>query len=343
MMVDRNASIAKKGFNYQDFVALYLFLQNPKELEEINDEGDEDISIIYRDGTEGFYQVKSVNKSDKILEKKVLKKAFDSLLEAYTRDANIKELVVVSNSDVMFGSRNTPSSLRNQTYGKLSYNDLNTVSINKINKILDDILKENPIKINKNHLKFMKLSYEGDEGTKLAPIFDKTKEFLSKINAQTALATNLVSILQAKMNLSSENKHLKLTKRDLATTTFGVVIKNAISEDDFDVLEIPYQEEDATKNFFEQISHDVFDYRNISEINREFTKFKQENLQMRKRSEQLRAFIENYAPIFLKNKFPADCELDNVSLNGIKILILHVVKNIMIIEKVTGELEIENN
>ena len=64
-----NASGVKRGYNYQDVVALYYFLDNIENISKINDEGEDDIEIIFEDGKYVFLQAKESVKSDKAITK----------------------------------------------------------------------------------------------------------------------------------------------------------------------------------------------------------------------------------------------------------------------------------
>ena len=75
----RNASDSRRGFNYQDIVALHYYLDNIKEIEELNNEGEDDIDIKYVDGSLGFLQVKESKNVDHTLRSEVFKKSINIL------------------------------------------------------------------------------------------------------------------------------------------------------------------------------------------------------------------------------------------------------------------------
>ena len=71
MLSSRNASDTRRGFNYQDMVALYYYLDNIKEIKELNNKGEDDVDIKYNDGSLGFLQVKESQNVDNTLRAEV--------------------------------------------------------------------------------------------------------------------------------------------------------------------------------------------------------------------------------------------------------------------------------
>lgn len=104
MIPDTNAADIRKGFNYQDLVALYVFLTYITDLKVLNNEGDEDIDILFKDGTYRYYQAKETKNVDKSLSKKELSEALRTLfndIERVDDKTLISEIGVVTTVTIL--------------------------------------------------------------------------------------------------------------------------------------------------------------------------------------------------------------------------------------------------
>lgn len=141
-MVNRRASPVLFGFDFQVNAAIYLMLENLKELDSIQIEGrNEDIEIFLNDDTEILAQVKAVVRASDdfthVLEN--LKKGLLTLSEA-AEGRNIKKLEFVTNSLNPFNDSKNPNIFTGlPTYR--AYKDLPKSCRLKIDKYLKDLKK----------------------------------------------------------------------------------------------------------------------------------------------------------------------------------------------------------
>lgn len=208
-MVNRNASKTIAGFNYQQMVGLIVFFKNIQHATEVNIEGEDDIDLLFDDGTISFYQVKeSSDPAASGLSK--FKQGLKTLDDDMEKTDSIKYLVYVSNSYYPLG-RTVDDAKFSRDYGLYKCEDFHP----KIRKKITDQQK-NHKSINQ-HFRIMRVAYEGDDiETKEAVYRECIDEFSKKANLKYKeyFRERMKNIAQ---DIASDDKK-KLTKCDLCST-----------------------------------------------------------------------------------------------------------------------------
>jgi hypothetical protein len=238
-MVDpSNAGKTKKGFNYQDVVALCYFIKDIDKLRYVNVEGKEDVDLMYSDGKRVFIQVKM---ADNVLDTKrstVLKDALRVLINDFSSSPKPNEIIYLTNSHYPFAHQKDFDFSKD--YVKYSYNQFNNQIKNKIDKQVRNLSKEvknNRIQnqfineldqnnINEILTKFsvVKLRYEGaDDESKLLMLDERIEEFLLKASFHNKLKEPLRNEWYFMFSRSSEDAKKKITLENFVAHTFVTV------------------------------------------------------------------------------------------------------------------------
>lgn len=177
----RNASPAQRGYNYQNFAGLYLLVRYMKELSSINIEGIEDVEIVFKDGSLGFYQAKEVDNYSKVITATVLKKALTTLLEDFAQNDHekIKDLSIVTNSNYPLTHALAKGLFTdNANAKKIMFNELDDKAKERIKNHIPPIAENH---FNFDKLSIIKLPYIGaQKEDKLTVIYNEANKLFGK-------------------------------------------------------------------------------------------------------------------------------------------------------------------
>ena len=198
MIPDTNAADIRKGFNYQDLVALYVFLTYITDLKVLNNEGDEDIDILFKDGTYRYYQAKETKNVDKSLSKKELSEALRTLfndIERVDDKTLISEIGVVTNCNYPFTKKDSNFIV---PYMKKDHTTLSNVAIDRINGLIEELkVKDKNYKTVDflyDKLTVTKLAYQGiDDDSRLERLEKPINRFLSKAKIENGRYSRLLN------------------------------------------------------------------------------------------------------------------------------------------------------
>lgn len=236
-----NASLTKKGFNYQDVVALSYLLRDIENLESINIEGKEDVDLFYEDKKTVYMQVKM---AENVLSKR-RSEALNNTLRVLINDFDTKgkvpdEVIYLTNSHYPFATQKDFDFSKD--YTRYGYRQLNE-SIRK--KIMDQVRnlkneKDKRGRIGKNKfirdlneegleqildkLSIVKFRYEGeDDQSKLVLLKEYIETFTTKIRIKSRLNEVLKDAWYFMISRSSEDEKKKIKKEDFVAQTFVTV------------------------------------------------------------------------------------------------------------------------
>lgn len=225
-MNSRNASYSLFGWDFQINAAIYIFLNNIKDIERIRVEGKlQDIELIRRDGSKIYAQAKAVYRWDdysNVINN--LKSALQSLDEAKEKEKNTCDLVYVTN---------TPNPFRqNMSFFKygvnVTYNDLPDKSKNVINRIL---LDKKLSSLDTNMLKICVIPFHTDElNTRYKVIKEQVNEFLAVLGlSESGFAPILLSVWQNEVfkNGTIPDTDVSIKKSQLVWPLIFLVTDNA--------------------------------------------------------------------------------------------------------------------
>ncbi|MCC4357473.1 dsDNA nuclease domain-containing protein [Limosilactobacillus reuteri] len=335
-----NASGIQAGFHYQDFVALYVFLKHIEEIEGVNDEGDEDIEIIYKNGEHSFLQAKESKFTDKIIPSTVLKKALKSLVKDHNEKSNIRKLVIVTNSNKPFG-KNTQGEFASP-YMAVDFNSLNANSRKRINDYLKEILEdktENELMKYKNKLLITKIQYSGyDEESRLQLLNQQITDFMSKADIPTSNHRFLKDEWIVLFSQSTEDK-TEISLKQFIAHTEAVILDFPNLDKFFEELEIEYQNEGYVEQGYQKyLKFLAGNYLIISKIRKAFSEYRQLNLNLG-RSELRKRFINEWAPKFL-NEF--DFPEGNKNIDIVKLVLWLVIRKDSMLNSIERVVKLDN-
>lgn len=270
-----NASQTKKGFNYQDTVALAYFLKDISRLDSINIEGIEDVDLHYSDKETTYVQAKmaiNVNAKKRSVE---LKDCLRVLLQDYLTDKrHSKKFVYVTNSHYPFRVQKDFDFSVN--YVMYNYGSLNEVLHNSIWKQISNLKKEkddqgntkypkissmSDLDIEKFLDKFVvtKLRYEGDDDeSKLQDLDKRIQNFISSANIGSNFFSSLKEGWYYMIVRSSEDKAKKITKEEFVAHTFAAISFEQVDQQRFfDKCDISYESQNYINSQAKEIE-DLF-------------------------------------------------------------------------------------
>lgn len=234
-MIDRTATSTLFGFDFQTNSAIVLMLDNIKDMTEIRMEGYEDVEIGLNDGSSILAQAKAtVNGSTNFTNALPnLKKAMDSLSDAYSKCPSTKQLIYISNSANPL-SVSSEKQIFSGITSRRSYDSLPTKSKKKI----DDILSSIKSPIDKSKLLIQTFYFEtDDEKEKNKYVVDYViKDFITTIGINSVTPSELHKIWYYDIFKSGTKRDplLKLTKNDVIWPVI-VLATNNMNFDDEDL------------------------------------------------------------------------------------------------------------
>lgn len=294
-MTNRNASRTIAGFNYQEMVGLIVFFDNLEKATEVNIEGQDDIDLLFEDGTVSYYQVKETSDPSKSGLGQ-FKKALDTLDDDLSTGNEIKYLVYVSNSYRPLGGANIKDELFLRDKGLFRYEDFRKELRDKI----DSQSGKHACVNKKEKFRIMKIAYSGADAETREKVYDDCiKKFAGKagLTNRFFFKERMKSIAQ---NIA-ENPQEKLTKKQLCLTAEVCEILNTKRIDDFfdDCNISPFNHtyiEDKYEDFCDDMA---FDFEPSLMIQKRYMEFISKNKNM-KSTEVKSSFIKEQIKILEK-------------------------------------------
>ena len=283
MIPDTNAADIRKGFNYQDLVALYVFLTYITDLKVLNNEGDEDIDILFKDGTYRYYQAKETKNVDKSLSKKELSEALRTLfndIERVDDKTLISEIGVVTNCNYPFTKKDSNFIV---PYMKKDHSTLSNVAIDRINGLIEELkVKDKNYKTVDflyDKLTVTKLAYQGiDDDSRLERLEKPINRFLSKAKIENGRYSRLLKEWTFLFYRSSENKKYTITTENFVERTEIAIMDDPNLDDFFRTFHIRTGNKAYIMNNYSRYLKKLIRHFNImSAIQKDFNSYKLKN------------------------------------------------------------------
>lgn len=232
MSINTNAATKIKGFHFQDVSALYLFLENIKEVDSFSVEGEEDIVLNWNNGTKSFIQSKETIHPYDGFDSSVMKKALKVLLkdlDDYSQD-EIKSIVFLTNSHHPFGKeKGNPFDI--YPYSFFKYDDLPSEMRNKIDDLENSITQSD---VDNSLLRVIKIEYAGsDDRTKLSLLQDSVQQFMNSAQIMNSKYRTLMDSWTSMVSRSAEEEEKVITKDEFAGYTALIYLEDTTVIDGF--------------------------------------------------------------------------------------------------------------
>ena len=272
MANNSNASPTVFGFDFQVNAAIFLLLDNIKEVKTVRMEGaSEDIELTMNNGSQIMAQAKGIVKGsyDFSNVRRNLKKAIGTLSAADSK--SVEQLILITNSKNPLKEDTSKSFF----YGPpvaVGYNDLS----DKAKKVIDDIVNQLDIEFDKNKFRIYYFMFETDDlRTRYVVIEQKIKEFINQLGLGHVLsAAGLMKIWQKDIfsNGSQIDTSIKLSKKEIIWPVIVLTLEKDWPSDyieDFDqglINETMVQYSYLIKNTSEKydfITKILFDYKSL--------------------------------------------------------------------------------
>lgn len=317
-MIDRTATSTLFGFDFQTNAAIVLMLDNIKDMADIRMEGYEDVEIGLNDGSSILAQAKSVvNGSTNFLSVLPnLKKAMETLSDAYSKCPSAKQLIYISNS---FNPLDVPS--EKQIFTGLSsrrkYNSLPPKSKEKIDNILSSI--KSPF--DKSKLLIQTFYFEtDDEKEKNKYVVDYLiRDFITSIGINSIVPSELHKLwfFDIFKSGTKRDQKLRLTKNDIIWPLIVLATYNMnFDDEDLDDSEI----EEITRLYKDVINICTEKYEFVTKVLCSFNCFQEGS-----KKERVRLFANSHYKDFMYL-------LDGITMNDeikeslIKIILCNILK-----------------
>lgn len=275
-MTNRNASRTIAGFNYQEMVGLIVFFDNLEKATEVNIEGQDDIDLLFEDGTVSYYQVKETSDPSKSgLEQ--FKKALDTLDDDLSTGNEIKHLVYVSNSYRPLGGANIKDGLFLRDKGLFKYEDFRK----ELRDQIDNQSEKHACVNKKEKFRIMKISYSGADAETREKVYNDCIEKF----AENASLKNIFFFKERMKNIAqevAEDSKKKLTKQDLCLNAEICELLNSRRINDFmNDCEIYPDHFDYIDGRYEEFCYINFDFECSSKIHTKYNEFVKKNKKMK--------------------------------------------------------------
>lgn len=286
------ASAVEAGFHYQDVAALYLFLNNIKDLDSFEIEGKEDIDLIWNDGNKSFIQAKETTHPYQTFDSQKVTKALSVLsndLAEYEKN-KIQSLIFLTNSHFPFGVR-AGREFDNSDYIFYTYKDLPP----KMKKKILSLMKSSKnCKIDTNLLNVIKIEYFGsDDRTKLRLLQKSIEEFMELAHISPFKYRSLLHNWSFMVMRSSEYLRKKINKNEFAGYTSLIYLDDTSRiESFFEEFDISHTDEEYIKNqYSEYLNSLTLDMNVINKINTLAIEYNEHNHESRHRREYELDFV----------------------------------------------------
>lgn len=311
-MPNREATSVIFGFDFQANAAIVLALENINNLQSLRLESNyEDIDITLFNGSHILAQAKSITKplTDFQNVRKNLKKSLTSLSEGCTglqqNEINCTNLIYITNSrnplNQSQGTINVFDGKTNRQYDELPPD---------AQKIIDNIIKNNEIHIDKGLFSVYLLPFETDNrNERCKSIIRVIDDFLGTNNIQIAGLSNIILEKWTALiltNGSTRDTQIVLRKKDLIWPIINIIINpdNLIAtfRDYFDESE--YSE--IIRNYLTLIEQNTERVESFTKVIYEFSQYRDSSIGNQKNFNFAEKFYKTYIDEFLLNELPID-------------------------------------
>ena len=311
-MPNREATSVIFGFDFQANAAIVLALENINNLQSLRLKSNyEDIDITLFNGSHILAQAKSITKplTDFQNVRKNLKKSLTSLSEGCTglqqNEINCTNLIYITNSrnplNQSQGTINVFDGKTNRQYDELPPD---------AQKIIDNIIKNNEIHIDKGLFSVYLLPFETDNrNERCKSIIRVIDDFLGTNNIQIAGLSNKILEKWTALiltNGSTRDTQIVLRKKDLIWPIINIIINpdNLIAtfRDYFDESE--YSE--IIRNYLTLIEQNTERVESFTKVIYEFSQYRDSSIGNQKIFNFAEKFYKTYIDEFLLNELPID-------------------------------------
>lgn len=269
----RNASDVRKGFNYQDMVALFYFLNHIENIKEIKNEGKDDIDVVFRDNTTKYFQAKETKNVNKTLSKKELKEALTTLFEDILDDKNkkITEIGIITNCNYPFTKKDANFIV---PYRSEDYINLSSVAKDRITKFLGELTQYDINKFEFKKLTVIKIAYQGnDDDSKLERLEKPINRFLDKARIEKGRYYSLLKDWSYIFYRNSESSYT-VTPEDFVRRTEVTILDEPDLDTFFKEFHVITGNKQYIKNNYSTYLEKLYsDFKIMSIIQRDYSKF----------------------------------------------------------------------
>lgn len=287
IMSGSNASPSEFGTDFQVGAAIFLALENFKELSKLRMEGKtEDIELTLKSGKRIYAQSKSVVKArtDFSNVRRNLKNALTTLSNADSQD--VIKLVFITNSNNPLNENETKGIF----YGppsEVRYNDLPDSG----KKVISDILIRNKIKIDLNKLVIKYFMFQTDiDAERYKVISQKISEFINSLNINIS-SEDLMNIwkIQVFQNGSKIDTEITIDKKEMVWPLIVLVFNKIDSYELLDEYDVGLIDE-IIRRYDDTINNRIERYDVVTKVIYDFKSCKTAGLSI---NQLARKFIEN--------------------------------------------------
>lgn len=236
---NRRANTVVFGFDFQVNAAIVLMLENMKEMTEIRLEGaSEDIEITLKGNQIILAQAKSVvnSSSDFNHVRENLKKSLCSLSEGAAKNADVKELILITNSPNPFKDDSSRFAFYGET--RRYFKDLPPSAQKITQAIIEKINKKSneKLKLDLGIFKVQILPFETDNDLeKYKVVKNNIRDFLGELDSSCSGITNkLMEVWQQEIfkNGSKKDVIIKLNKKEIVWPIIVFSLQTVSTSDD---------------------------------------------------------------------------------------------------------------
>lgn len=276
-----NASQTKKGFNYQDTVALAYFLKDIDRLDWINIEGIEDVDLHYSDKETTYVQAKMAENVNDKRRTSALKDCLRVLLQDYLTDKlRSKKFVYVTNSH--YPLREQKDFDFSKDYVMYNYTSFNEVLHKSIRKQITNLKREEDKQGNTKYPEISSMSgedidkfldkfavtkfwYEGDDDeSKLQDLDKRIQNFIASARIENKFFSSLKEGWYYMVVRSSESEKKKITKKEFVAHTFASISFEQVDQRTFfDKCDISYESQNYINSQTNEIENSFLSHFQI--------------------------------------------------------------------------------
>ena len=287
IMSGSNASPSEFGTDFQVGAAIFLALENFKELSKLRMEGKtEDIELTLKSGKRIYAQSKSVVKArtDFSNVRRNLKNALTTLSNADSQD--VIKLVFITNSNNPL-NENVTKGIFYGPPSEVRYNDLPDSG----KKVISDILIRYKIKIDLNKLVIKYFMFQTDiDAERYKVISQKISEFINSLNINIS-SEDLMNIwkIQVFQNGSKIDTEITIDKKEMVWPLIVLVFNKIDSYELLDEYDVGLIDE-IIRRYDDTINNRIERYDVVTKVIYDFKSCKTAGLSINQLS---RKFIEN--------------------------------------------------
>ncbi|WKF84160.1 dsDNA nuclease domain-containing protein [Lacticaseibacillus pantheris] len=346
--VNTNAAPTQSGFHFQDFSALYLFLSNIKQTKWINVEGQDDIDIMYVDGSMHFYQAKEVHDTEKQIPAAEFRKSISVLSDDTNSAVNseqIKDLAIVTNTNRPFGA--TSEKPFRSEYMKVLFPNLTVDNRKKLRNYLKTAIKKvaqgkkaELQRFDVKRLSVIKIQYFGDdEKSRLQLLYKTVLEILEQSPIPSDWAGQLMETWRLLLTGVTPFPSTKITKQHFISHTEATLLDHPEFDGFFEEFNVSIENEDYIKSqyhsYLEIISSD---FSIISDVETSFVEFKADNRGLR-HNQLKNKFVNDFSHV-IAGKLGLNMEPRNLEIA--KLITWSIIKKINMFHDVREVFGVDN-